>query len=63
MNKWLSPKDIQSHYSFSRSVAYEVLKKFEEAGGEVIKIGSMRRVNEEALTEWLLNRGKHERHS
>jgi transposase len=59
MSKWLSPKDIQSHYSFSRSVAYEVLKKFEESGGEVIKIGSMRRVNEEALTEWLLNRGKH----
>lgn len=63
MSKWLSAKDIQSHYSLTRTIAYKVLREFEESGGEVIRIGSMRRVNEEALTEWLLNRGKHERHS
>lgn len=62
MSKWLSPKDIQTYYSFPRTTAYRLLKEYEQSGGEVIKIGSMRRVNEEQFTEWLL-RGKHERHS
>lgn len=60
MSKWLSVKDIQSHYSLTRTISYKVLKEFEESGGQVIRIGSIKRVNEEALTEWLLNRGKHE---
>lgn len=59
MNKWLSPKDIQTVYSFPRTTAYELLKNYEKSGGEIIKVGSMRRVNEEQFTEWLL-RGKHE---
>lgn len=58
MNKWLSPKGIQEHYSFPRTTAYRLLKEYEQSGGEVIKVGSMRRVNEEQFTEWLL-RGKH----
>ena len=62
MNKWLSPKDIQIVYSFPRTTAYELLKNYEKSGGEVIKVGSMRRVNEEQFTEWLL-RGRYERHS
>lgn len=62
MNKWLSPKDIQTVYSFPRTTAYELLKDYEQSGGEVIKVGSMRRVNEEQFTEWLL-RGRYERRS
>lgn len=59
MNKWLSPKGIQEHYSFPRTTAYRLLKEYEDSGGEVIKIGTAKRVNEEQFTEWLL-RGKHE---
>jgi len=62
MSKWLSPKDIQTYYSFPRTTAYELLKNYEKSGGEVIKVGSMRRVNEEQFTEWLL-RGRYERRS
>lgn len=58
-SKWLSPKGIQEHYSFPRTTAYRLLKDYEESGGEVIKIGTAKRVNEEKFTEWLL-RGKHE---
>lgn len=62
MSKWLSPKEIQTVYSFPRTTAYRLLKEYEQSGGEVIKISSMRRVNEEQFTEWLL-RGRYERHS
>jgi hypothetical protein len=58
-SKWLSPKGIQEHYSFPRTTAYRLLKEYEDSGGEVIKIGTAKRVNEEQFTEWLL-RGKHE---
>ena len=35
-------------------------EEYEESGGEVIKIGKLRRVPEEQFTEFLLKRGRHE---
>lgn len=61
--QWLSPKTLQEHFSIPRTTAYQIFKEFEQAGGQVIHIGSMRRVSEEEITEYLLNRGKHEKHS
>jgi hypothetical protein len=60
MSRWLGPKEIQSVYSIPRTTSYEILKAYEENGGQVIHIGSMRRVEETSFTEWLLQRGKHE---
>lgn len=61
--RWISPKDTQAIYSIPRTTSYQLFKEYEESGHEVIKIGSMRRVEETAFTEWLLSRGKHEKHS
>jgi hypothetical protein len=60
MSKWLSPTDIQNFYSLKRTITYRLIKEYAESGGEVIKIGSMKRVPEEQFTNFLLNRGKHE---
>ena len=57
---WLSPNDIQTHNSIKRSTAYQLLKEYEESGGEVIRIGKLRRVPEEAFTNFL--RGRNENH-
>lgn len=54
--KWMSPADIQSNYSLKKSMAYTLLKEYEAIGGEVIKIGKLRRVPEEDFTNFLKNR-------
>ena len=54
--KWLSPADIQTNYSIKRSTAYQLLKEYEESGNEVIRIGKLRRVPEEAFTKFLKER-------
>lgn len=53
--KWLSPNEVQTNYSVKRSTAFRLIKEYEESGGEVIKIGKIRRVPEEQFTEFLLN--------
>ena len=58
MNKWLSPNEVQINYSVKRSTAFRLIKEYEESGGEVIKIGKIRRVPEEQFTEFLLKRSK-----
>ena len=58
--RYLSPADIQTNYSIKRSTAYQLLKKYEESGNEVIRIGKLRRVPEEAFTNFL--RGRNENH-
>ena len=62
---WLSPNDIQTHYSIKRSTAYQLLKEYEESGGEVIRIGNESRelvrlykVPENEFTKFLLERSK-----
>ena len=54
--RWLSPADIQTNYSIKRSTAYQLLKEYEESGKEVIRIGKLRRVPEEAFTKFLKER-------
>ena len=62
MTKWLTPKDIQTVFSSGKTKAYELLKEYEESGGEVIYLGQhQRRVHEEKFTEFLKSRGKHEK--
>ena len=56
MNKWLSPTDIQTLYSIKRTTSFLLLKEYEEKGGEVIRIGKLRRVPEEAFTKFLKER-------
>ena len=56
--KWLSPNEVQINYSVKRSTAFRLIKEYEESGGEVIKIGKIRRVPEEQFTEFLLKRSK-----
>lgn len=54
--RWLGPKDIQENYSIKRSTSYQLLKEYEESGGEVIRIGKLRRVPEESFTKFLLEK-------
>lgn len=54
--KWLSPADIQSNYSFRKSMTYTLLKEYEESGGEVIRVGKLRRVPEDSFTDFLKHR-------
>lgn len=56
--KWFSPAEVQVNYSVKRSTSYQLIKEYEESGGEVIKIGRIRRVSEEQFTEFLLKRSK-----
>lgn len=60
MAKWMSPTDIQENYSIKRSTSYQLLKEYEESGGEVIRIGKLRRVPEDEFTQFL--RGRNENH-
>ena len=53
MSSYLSPSDIQEIYRIKRTTAYELLKEYEEKGGEVIRIGKLRRVPETRFTEFL----------
>lgn len=56
--KYLSPLGIQETFDVSRATAYRLLKSFEDAGGEVIRIGRLVRVSEQDLKEFL--RGNHD---
>ena len=56
MNKWLSPADIQTLFSVKRTTSFLLLKEYEEKGGEVIRIGKLRRVPEESFTKFLLEK-------
>ena len=56
--KWLSPTEVQTNYSVKRSTSFRLIKEYEESGGEVIKVGKIRRVPEEQFTEFLLKRSK-----
>lgn len=47
-------------YRIKKTLTYELLKKFEASGGEVIRIGKLRRVSEEQFTEFL-KRGSNEK--
>lgn len=58
MSKFMSPADIMSLYRVKKTTAYKLLKEFESSGGEVIKIGKLRRVSEEQFTNFLKVRSK-----
>ena len=53
MSSYLSPKGITEAYQVSRATAYRLIERFEKAGGEVIRIGKLPRVPQEALNEFL----------
>lgn len=56
--RWLSPADICELYRIGRTTAFNLLKAYEDAGGEVIKIGRLRRVEQEQFTNFLKERSK-----
>ena len=56
MRSYLSPSDIQDVYRVKRTTAFNLLKEYEEKGGEVIRIGKLRRVPEDRFTEFLKER-------
>lgn len=56
-NRYLSPKDVQSLFGIKKTKAFELLKEYEEQGGEVVRIGARtRRVPEEQFTDFLRGR-------
>lgn len=55
---YLSPADICEVYRIKRTTAFNLLKEFEQTGGEVIKIGKLRRVEQEQFTNFLKERSK-----
>lgn len=59
--RWLSPSGLMETFEISKSTAYRLLDRFEKQGGEVIRIGRLPRVSEEAITEFL--RGQNETHT
>lgn len=59
----MSPADIMSLYRVKKTTAYKLLKEYEGNGGEVIKIGKLRRVSEELFTNFLRERSRHETQS
>lgn len=56
--RWLSPADICEVYRIGRTTAFNLLRQYEDAGGEVIKIGKLRRVEQEQFTNFLKERSK-----
>ena len=56
--RWLSPADICELYRIGRTTAFNLLRQYEDAGGEVIKIGKLRRVEQEQFTNFLKERSK-----
>lgn len=56
--KWLSPADIQTTFGIKRTTAFNLLKEYEEKGGEVIRIGKFRRVEEVKFTKFLKERSQ-----
>lgn len=58
MSRFLSPADICELYRIKRTTAFNLLKEYETAGGEVIRIGKLRRVEETSFTQFLKERSK-----
>ena len=58
MTRWLSPADICETYRVKRTTAFNLLKEYEQTGHEVIKIGKLRRVDEQSFTDFLKERSK-----
>ena len=58
MTRFLSPSDICDVYRVKRTTAFNLLKEYEQAGGDVIRIGKLRRVEEESFTRFLKERSK-----
>ena len=58
MSKFLSPTDIMEMYRVKRTTAFNLLKEYEEQGGEVIRIGKFRRVEEVKFTNFLKERSQ-----
>lgn len=56
--KWLSPADIQTTFGIKRTTAFNLLKEYEGKGGEVIRIGKFRRVEEVKFTNFLKERSQ-----
>lgn len=56
--RWLSPADICDTFRIKRTTAFNLLKEYEQTGGEVIKIGKLRRVEQEQFTNFLKERSK-----
>lgn len=61
MSRWLSPSGLMQTFDISKSSAYRLIQKYEKQGGEVIRIGRLPRVSEEAITQFL--RGQNEAHT
>lgn len=61
--RWLSPSDIQTAFGIKKTMSYELLKEYEAKGGEVVRIGKLRRVSEELFTNFLRERSRHETQS
>jgi hypothetical protein len=61
--RWLSPSDIQTTFGIKKTMTYELLKEYEAEGGEVVRIGKLRRVSEELFTNFLRERSRHETQS
>lgn len=53
MSRYLSPKGIEDEFQISRASAYRALKRFEESGGTIIRIGRLTRVSEEEFVDFL----------
>lgn len=58
MSRFLSPADICEVYRIKRTTVFNLLKEYEQTGHEVIKIGKLRRVEQESFTEFLKERNK-----
>lgn len=58
MREYMSPSDICEMYRVGKTTAFKLLKEYEQAGGDVIKIGKLRRVEQEQFTKYLKERSK-----
>ncbi len=58
MRRYLAPTDIMELYRIKRTTAFNLLKEYEEKGGEVIRIGKFRRVEEVKFTNFLKERSQ-----
>ena len=53
MRSYMSPADIQEVYRIKRTTAFNLLKEYEESGGEVIRIGKLTRVPQDSFETYL----------
>lgn len=50
---YLSPDGIRETYQVGRSTAYNLMKQYEQSGGEVIRIGKLTRVPQDSFESYL----------